>query len=142
MRRLIGVVLMVFLAAGAAACSKDSTSDSTPTTPTPATKTETFSGSINQQGQSVHSFSVTTAGSTTVTLTAVDPLTTMALGVAIGTWSNSSCGTTIAYNENARTNIAALSGTATAGSYCLKIYDSGNVPASWLVNYTIQVVHP
>lgn len=133
---------MVSLAAGAAACSKDSTSDSTTPTPTPVTSTETFTGTINQLGQSVHSFTVSTAGSTTVTLTAVDPLTTMALGVAIGTWSNSSCGTTIAYNENARTNITALSGTATAGSYCLKIYDSGNVPASWLVNYTIQVVHP
>jgi hypothetical protein len=77
-----------------------------------------------------------------VTLTAVDPLTTMALGVAIGTWSNSSCGTTIAYNENARANVTALSGTATTGSYCLKVYDSGNVPESWLVNYTVQVVHP
>ncbi len=135
-------MLVLFLSAGAAACSDDSASDSTTTTPTPVTSTETFTGTLTQLGQSVHSFTVSASGTTTISLTSVDPLTTMALGVAIGTWSNSSCGTTIAYNENARANVTALSGTATTGTYCVKIYDSGNVPESWQVNYTVQVVHP
>ena len=49
--------------------------------------------------------------------------------------------TVIAQNPNARLGATALTGTASSGNYCVKIYDSGNVPAGWTVSYTVQVVH-
>ena len=123
----------------AAGCGSES---STPTTPTPATTTESFSGTVAHQGTAGHSFTVTTTGSVTITLTAVGPLTTMSMGVGIGTWDGTTCGTSVIKNDNARTGTAALAGTANAGSYCVNVYDSGNVPEESEVSYEVQVAHP
>ena len=79
----------------------------------------------------------------TIELTSVEPLATMALGVGIATWDGANCGTTpISKNDNARAGVAALNGTATAGNYCVTVYDSGNVPDGWTVSFAVQVVHP
>ena len=40
-------------------------------------------------------------------------------------------------NDNARTGTAALAGTANAGSYCVNVYDSGNVPEESEVSYEV-----
>jgi hypothetical protein len=66
----------------------------------------------------------------------------MALGVRITTWDGTNCSTSIAQNANARSGSTALTGTANAGNYCVQIYDSGNIPADWTVEYTVDVVHP
>ena len=127
------------LAITAAACGSDS---STPTTPTPATTTESFSGIVGHQSSSGHPFTVTTTGTVTITLTAVAPLTTMSMGVGIGIWDGTSCTASSSKNDNARSGTTALTGTANAGSYCVNVYDSGNVPADWEISYNVQVVHP
>jgi hypothetical protein len=41
-----------------------------------------------------------------------------------------------------RAGVTALNGTATAGNYCVTVYDSGNVPDDWTVSFSVQVVHP
>jgi len=66
----------------------------------------------------------------------------MAIGVRITTWDGTNCVTSIAQNANARSGSTALTGTANSGNYCVQIYDSGNVPADWTVEYTVDVVHP
>jgi hypothetical protein len=76
-------------------------------------------------------------------LTSVAPLATMALGVSVGSWNGTTCGTKIAENDNARSGTTALSGiAAAAGSYCVQVFDSGNIPDTWSVSYTVQVTHP
>jgi hypothetical protein len=123
-----------------AACA----SSSTPTTPTAgsaATTTETFSGSIGQSGNATYPFTVSSTGAVQVGLTSVAPLATMALGVEITT-GGTSCGSAVAKNDNARSGGTALTGTAAAGSYCVEVYDSGNIPDSTTVTYTVQVGHP
>jgi hypothetical protein len=125
----------------AAACGASSTS-TTPTAATPATVTDAFTGAVAQAGTDAHSFKVSTTGAVQVSLTDVEPLTTMALGVSIGTWDGTTCGAAIAKNDNARTGATALVGTATAGDYCVQVYDSGNIPATWSVTYAVQVAHP
>ena len=35
-----------------------------------------------------------------------------------------------------------LEGTVAAGKYCVRLYDSGNIPASGSADYTVQIVHP
>jgi hypothetical protein len=134
---LLTLTALVSVAIGA--CKKTSTAS--PTTPTPVTTTETFSGSFPQLGSAVHTFTVAANGTMTLTVTSVAPLTTMAIGVGIGSWDGTTCNV-ISKNDNARPGVTALTGTAVAGNFCSKVYDSGNVPDGWTVTYTIQVVHP
>ena len=136
---LLSMVFTLFLFTGACA------SGTTPSTtaPTPATTTETFSGTVGQLATTGNPFAVSTNGPVTIELTSVEPLATMALGVGVATWDGTTCGTTaISKNDNARTGATALSGTATAGNYCVTVYDSGNVPEGWTVSFSVQVVHP
>lgn len=130
------------LALVAAGCGSDDESATTPTTPTPATVTETFQGAIAQGQTGSHAFVVSTTGAVTMGLTSVGPLSTMSLGVAIARWDGTACGAAITKNDNARAAATALTGTATAGNYCVQVYDSGNVPEGWTVTYTVEVKHP
>jgi hypothetical protein len=144
MKRLAtrGLVLLLLTALATVtfgACKKASTA--TPTTPTPVTTTETFSGTIPQLGSAAHAFTVAANGTITISLTSVGPLATMAIGLGVGSWDGTTC-TVITQNDNARAGSIALTGTAVAGSFCAKVYDSGNIPDLTTVTYTIEVVHP
>jgi hypothetical protein len=132
-------VLIAALSVLTGACTE--TTDSTLTTPTPATTTDTYSGTFAQLGAAVHPFTVTTTGTVTISLTDVAPLATMSIGVGIGTWDGTTC-TSVSKNDNARAGSTALSGTVATGSYCVRVYDSGNIPDGASVTYTVQVVHP
>ena len=135
----LSIVFTLFLTG---ACSSTSTSPTTPATATPATTTETFAGTVAQLATTGNPFSVSANGPVTIELTSVEPLATMGLGVGIATWDGTTCGTAIAKNDNARSGATALNGTATAGSYCVTVYDSGNIPEGWTVSFSVQVIHP
>jgi hypothetical protein len=135
---LLSIATALTLAIGA--CASDTASSTT--APTPVTTAETFSGTVEQLGTTGVPFIVSTDGPLTIGLTSVAPLSTMALGVGIGTWNGSTCGASITKNDNARSGITALTGTATAGNYCVIVYDSGNIPEGWSVSFAVQVVHP
>ncbi len=129
----------------AALVAVSSCAASTPTTPsttTPATTTDTFSGTIQQLGSATNVFKVSATGTVTISLTTVAPLSTLALGVAVMTSDGTSCINNIVQNDNSRVGTTALVGTATAASYCVKVYDSGNIPLGGSSDYTVQVVHP
>jgi hypothetical protein len=140
LRGVFPVVLTLVLAVALGACDSSTGTTTTPTTPTTASTTETFSDTIKHGGSKSHPFAQTAAGTITISLTSVSPLSTMALGVAIGTWGDPNCAA-VTKNENARAGLAAISGSAAAGNYCVLVYDSGNVPSDWTVTYTVQVVH-
>jgi hypothetical protein len=133
----------ILLAAGLALVAGCGTT-ATPTTPTTTpTITDTFTADLAQQGSITHNFKVNSTGQVTITLTTVTPLASMSLGVGMMTSDGTSCIATLTQNDNARANnAAALEGTAVAGNYCIRVYDSGNVPASTTVNYTLTVLHP
>jgi hypothetical protein len=140
---LDSALLGVVVAATAVALSGcDSSATTSPTSPSASTTTESFSGSLAQSGSAAHSFTVAAKGTVTVSLTAVSPLTTMSLGVALGTWDGTTCGTSVAENKDARSGSTALTGTAATGNYCVRVFDSGNIPSDWSVSYSIDVVHP
>jgi hypothetical protein len=130
---------IIFASVVLAGCGSDSTSTTTPST---VTTTDSFSATIGQSGEAVQAFTVSAKGTVTVALTAVAPLSTMSLGVGLGAWDGTNCGTSFATNKDARAGSTALTGTAAQGSYCIRVYDSGNVPTDYSVTYTIQVVHP
>ena len=112
--------------------------------PSPVTTTESFTATLDQLGSATNGFTVAAAGTVQVKLTDVEPLTTMALGVAVTTVTSGGtvCGTDIAQNTNAKSGTTALSGTAAVGSYCVRVFDAGNIPVDTQVTYTVEVTHP
>jgi hypothetical protein len=135
---------LVVAAALAAACGGSSTSPSViPTTPAATLTTETFTGTVQQGGQNVHTFTVTTPGALSVTMTAAGPPPTITMGLGIG--NPDSAGNCIFLTGGTTTGIAStttpqLSGTVSAaGAYCLAIADIGN--AAGPIAYSITVSH-
>jgi hypothetical protein len=135
--RLLLVACSLTTFAGCALAAPSAPSPSTPTR-----TTDTFEGSFKYQGSAAHAFTVTEAGSVEVRVTALSPLSTMAIGTSVGTWNGTSCTAANIRNDNARVGAAALSGTTQPGDYCVNLYDSGNVPSTWTVTYTVEVTHP
>jgi|SRR6185369_3320302 hypothetical protein len=110
-----------------------------PTTPTPAVPTvlDTFSDTLLVAGANTHQFTVSSIGGVKVTLPSVVPGATVGLG--IGTPSLGSC-SVIDHVTAVAGAAVQLSGTTTVpGSYCILIYDLGNLvePAA----YTVTVLH-
>jgi|RhiMetdeSRZDD1v2_1073273.scaffolds.fasta_scaffold08282_9 hypothetical protein len=143
MRHYVLLSFAIAIALAVAGCTSNTASSTTiPTTPTAVTSTDAFSGTVGPSGTTGFPFTVSTTGTVTIGLTSVAPLSTMALGVGIATSDGTTCGSQISKNDNARSGTSALAGTATSGSYCVVVYDSGNVPDGWSVSFTVQVVHP
>src|SRR5262245_6437272 len=121
-----------------------SSSASTLTTPTTTATltTDSFTGSIDQNGTAVYPFTVTNAGYGLLAgYTSISPSSVAALGLGIGSWdaTTSTCSLNVSQNDTGRSGSTALSGTPANGSYCLRIYDAGNIPAGVAASYTVQV---
>ncbi len=137
------VAFLIVFALAAGACG-DSSSDSSslPTSPSATQVTDSFSGTVSQNGSSIHTFSVTTAGYPLLAgYTSLVPNSIAALGLGIGAWDGSNCGLNQSQNDASRSGSTAISGTAAAGNYCIRVYDGGNVPEGVTVSYTVQVQH-
>jgi hypothetical protein len=135
--------VMMALVLVASACG-DSSSDSSslPTSPTASLVTDTFSGSITQNGTAIHAFTVTSAGYTLLAgYTGIAPASLTALGMGLGSWDGTNCGLNQSQNDAARSGNTAISGTAEAGNYCVRVYDGGNIPEGVTATYTLQVQH-
>jgi hypothetical protein len=132
--------LLVCVLAGAACGGSDS---STPNfvTPTPTLITEpAFTGTVQVGGTDFHTFTTTTSGTVSVTLTAAGPPPTIFMGLGVGTPSGGNC--VLLTNGSVATPAGAtaqLSGTIAAGSYCASVFDIGNQTAP--VTYSVTVTH-
>lgn len=141
MARLIvrfGSVLLLSLVL--VSCGND-----TPTTPTnpsaPTTVTETFSGTVNQNGAVTHTFTTTTSGTVTATLTTLGPDSTFVIGMSLGTWNGATCQIVLA-NDQSTQGTVITGGVSALGSLCVRAYDVGNITAATPFTYQITVVHP
>jgi hypothetical protein len=145
-RWLLLLPFVAALALAVSACSNSSSDSTTTTLPssTATQSTETFTGTIGQNGSVVHSFGVKTGGySLLAGITAISPTSVQSLGIGIGAWdaNTSTCGLNITQNDSAKAGSTAISGTASAGNYCVRVYDGGNLTADVKVDYTVQVQH-
>lgn len=114
------------------------------TSPSPTLVTETFNGSIARNSAGVHAFAVSSSGYTLLAgYTAIAPASISALGLGLGSWdaSTSTCSLNLSQTDAARSGNTALSGSANSGSYCLRVYDGGNIPENVTAEYTVQVQH-
>lgn len=145
MRRVIPGILLLALATGVAGCNDNTNNITTPTTPTTSTNqsttTETFNGTLNMNGAQTFPFTAGAAGTVTATLTTVGPDATLAIGLALGSWTGSACQISIA--NDAAVQGAAVPGTVTAAAaLCARVYDTGKVTAGQPVTFTVTVTHP
>lgn len=138
---LLPVLIILALAAGA--CGKSSSdSSSLPTTPTATMTTDTFSGSITQNGTAIHTFTVASSGYTLLAgYTSLGPSSVTALGMGIASWDGTNCGLNQSQSDIARSGSTAISGTAGSGNFCVRVYDGGNIPEGVTASYTLQVQH-
>lgn len=145
LQRFIASFAFIAVAIATIGCgSSSSGSTSTLTSPTPTVATETFTGSIGQNGSVVYNFSVSNSGYTLLAgFTSITPANVTALGLGIGTWdpTTSTCGLNQTQNDTSRSGSTALTGTAGAGAFCIRIYDAGNIAADVTATFTVQVQH-
>ncbi len=143
MARTSHLILGSALLAWALWACGDSTSPTTPTSPsptTPATTTETFEGTLTPNGARTFTFTAGTAGTVTATLTTLAPDPATPVGLALGTWSGTTCQIVLA-NDNAVQGTVVTGAVSGAGNLCVRLYDAaGTLPGS--VTFTITVVHP
>jgi H+/Cl- antiporter ClcA len=151
--RCLPFVLVTPVALFAAGCSSDSTSNSTlPTSPAPVL-TDNFTGTVpapvNGTPQSdIKTFTTTQSGTITLTLTsAVETLPggvlfpSVIIGIGIGTLSGTACSVPSGNSTTAQSSTTpVLSGTLSAGSYCVLVSDVIN--QSGPVAYTFVLTHP
>jgi hypothetical protein len=137
MNRLIGFgTLLAALALLPACGSSSTTSPSTSTTP----ETDTFSSAIAIGGSTSRTFTMSSAGAVQVTLTSYGAGQPGGLGIGVPV---STVGGPCALTQSV---IATPGGspqivtTADAGSYCVQIYDIGNLTGD--TGFTITIQHP
>jgi hypothetical protein len=143
-RRLPLLVAVLTLTLGACDGSSTSTTSTTAPTETPVLTTETFTGSVGQGGTAIHPFPVKLSGySLLAGFTSLNPSSQTSLGLGIGTWdaSTATCGLNQLQNDAAKAGSTALTGTASAANYCVRVYDGGNIAAGATVGYAVQVQH-
>jgi hypothetical protein len=111
---------------------------SSPTSP--SSNTETFSGAVPQQTSVVAgTFTVSQTGPVSVTLVSLNPPAAMGLGIGTPSGTNACALTTSTSNAVAGT-AAQISVTENAGTFCVSLYDVGNLTSAAV--YTITVTHP
>lgn len=138
--RTITVAVLGLALAGAAGCDNTNTaaaSVASTTTPT-VTITETFTGSVGAKGAVTFPFAVSAAGTVTAAYSAISPNSSQVLGLALGTWSGTSCGVIIA-NDAATANVTVAGATTAAGNLCVRVYDVGKVTETQ--TFTLLVTH-
>ena len=136
----VRTLLVGALALGAAACD-----DEVPTTPTGPSNpvTETFSGSIGQNGAQTHTFTTTSSGEVRATLKELAPDSTLVVGFSMGNWNPTTSVCLTALSNDTATGGSLLTGSMSAGggNVCVRVYDVGNIAATPAA-YTVEVVHP
>src|SRR5207245_9157493 len=123
MSRITVVVFCVALIASACA------DPAAPAAPTPVvpTVTDTFTGTLTPLATNSHPFVVSEVGGVKVTLTSVDPLVKLAIGIGTPSTTTGTCAVINSMITDPGTT-PQLSGTATVkGNYCVAVSDPGNV---------------
>jgi hypothetical protein len=158
--RNVGGVIALAVLAASVACGSSSSST---TTPTPVSYTESYSGSLTQAGStfftnpntgatylvdygppdSPHHFTAHQAGNLDATLTDIQPVNSVTLGLGIGIWDSvgQTCSLQLT-SDAARLNLTLAANVSVAGELCIGVYDVQNLTAAIpTVTYTVVVNH-
>jgi len=94
---------------------------------------------LTVNGAATHVFLVSSLGTVTIQLTAIDPAGSPVFGLSLGTWNGTACQVVIA-NDAAALNATVTGNVTAATSLCARVYDAGKLTDP--LTYTITVVHP
>ena len=113
--------------------------DNTSTTPsnTSGTMSETWSSTVAPGGQSSRSFTVNSAGTIAVTLTAAGAQ--LGVGVGLPRVTGGGCRLGVSVNASAGST-PQISTSADAGQYCVQVYDLGTLTDP--VGFALKIDHP
>lgn len=101
---------------------------------------ETFAGSVAREGVSSHSFTVEREGAVEVTLTGLrlgSSVDAKEIGLGLGTPTASGSCALVEATDSTRVS-GQIGGTLQKGTYCVAVYDSGDVSAD-AADYTVSV---
>ena len=137
---LVGVVAL-----STSACSDNTLSQlASASQTTPQTFTDTYTGTLSQNGAFTHIFTIQTLGSVTVSIISLAPNSTQIVGLSLGVWNGTACSTspqTGGSAVDAATTGSSITLNATAaGNLCARLYDVGFITQP--VIYTMQITHP
>lgn len=133
MQNYFAPALLCAAAVLASACGSDT--PTTPTTTSTSPVTETWSGIVGPGGTASRSFDAPQAGTLTVTLMSSDA----PLGVGVGVPRNVNAGCRLTISQVDSPGVT-LSIPADAGSYCVQVFDNGDVVKQSA--FSVQIVHP
>jgi hypothetical protein len=137
MRAIISLAASLAFAVGALGCSNNSSTTTSPTTTSPTTVT--IASTVPLRGSAVRTFSMTTAGTVKVTLTALgNGVAAAGLGLGVSaTGAPCSLAQSVATGPGSAPQIVA---SADAGNYCVQVFDLGTMPSD--TGFSITVEHP
>ena len=130
-RRSAGLALLA-LVMGGASCQQ------TKPTVIPQLITDTFTGSLAPSGVVAFPFTTVAEGRVTLTLTALDPLSSITVGIGVGFPTNGGCGI-FELNNNVAVNSPVTDNDLPPAPYCVVVFDAGAVTQT--VAFTITVDH-
>jgi hypothetical protein len=137
MRLPAAAALYAVVALTAAGCGNSAT---TTTTSPSSDVTENISGAIAVGGLASHAFTTFSAGTITVTLNSLSvPATVVGLGLGVYNTTTFICSLTTSMNTAPGTT-PQISASVDTGTYCVEIYDIGNLHVPQ--GFTISIVHP
>jgi hypothetical protein len=148
MRATTAAILGLILFGSACSHSSTSTSPSTTTgtsstTAAAPTVSESFTGTLPVGGFKFFSFNIAANGTVNVTLNSVSGTgvpSTVQLGLGIGSPSGIDCSATTNVTAGVGTAAPQATGTFGPGTFCVRVFDVGNLfgPA----NFNITIAHP
>jgi len=145
-RELVLILVVASLAGAGAACGT-ANNPYIQTGPTPTATTDTFTGTLTNDPtipvmRVTHTLTTTYTGAMSIVMTSIQPDSTLVLGFGVGTWdpTTSTCGQLLAWN-NTTSPGTIIVGNALVGSFCIQVYDVGNLASGGTTTYTFTVTH-
>jgi len=133
----VRVALLISVVLTTARCNLFHSNNNNSTSPS-TTLTDTFSGPLNQNSSAIFMFTTAQGGTVAVTLTAVTPATSAPLNLGVGTpGASNTCTLTTSTSSAVAGSIAQITTSENAGSYCVKVYDTGSLSANSTVTVTV-----
>ena len=134
MFRLLSTSAVLVSCLVAAGCSDDPVV--APIDP-PVQISETFSGTLNVNSASMHTFVTDRPGQVVARIDSLSPLSDAVVSYVLGTWNGSYC--TAMFIKDDATSGATFVGNASAGAFCVRVSDIGRLTES--TSYSITVQH-
>ena len=135
-----------FVALGVLAASVACGGSSSTTAPTATSLHRHVQRQLTQGGtdfgpaDSPHHFTAHQAGNIDATLTDIQPLNTITLGLGLGVWDATAQTCTLQVSSAKALNLTLAANTGAAGELCVGVFDVGNITSD-VITYTVTVNH-